>query len=546
MLQTLTVFTVMILVSLTLALTLMYMGYKRHAELRQWSLGMLLNAITYILFAFRGHFPDWWGILLPNVIITSSFAVFAEGVYRFQHRPPRRWLLWLPLPLAALIAGLNTYNDVERLVMMGVLNTAQVFYIFVAMTQRRQSTAGRGQDLITAGLVGVLLVYAIRIGMALWAPENTLVAGFNHLAQGISFTVAILSLLLIAQGMVVMLEERTEQTLKNSAARLQERERHYRTLIEAANEGICVLHKGCVRYANPRLYELTGYRAFDILGKPFLEFIASDDQEAARQFHEQRLLGHAERQHIEVRVRAASGELRWFDVTGVRYEWQGEPATLNFLSDITERKQREARVLDFAYRDALTALPNRRALFEHLPAVIERTRQNRTHAALIFIDLDNFKPLNDQAGHAMGDVLLSEVTRRLNTCVATHDLVARFGGDEFVVLLCELDPQFEQATQQARTCAERIRQRLALPYILSLQEDGVEQHVRHHCTASLGLVVFDGQVPTVSLLLGTADKAMYEAKQQGRDRIVIAPPPAVGTKKPPQEGGFDSMKEMSA
>lgn len=521
MLHTLTVFTLMILVSLTLAVTLLFMGHGRHAELRQWALALFLNGFTYLLFACRQFLPSGLDILLPNLAITAGFAVFTEGVYRFQNRRPNRWLLWLTVPLAALIAGLNTNNDALRLFLMGILNTAQVVYILIALAQRRHSTAGRGKDLIAIGLLGVVVVYSIRISMALWAPEYTLLAGFDHWAQALSFTVAILSLVCIAQGMVVMLEERTEQTLKNAAARLQERERHYRTLIEASNEGICVLHQGCVRYGNPRLYELTGYRSQEVLGKPFLDYIAVEDRQRALEFHERRLEGRAEREHMEIRIHTASGELRWFEVTGVRYEWQGETATLNFLSDITERKQREAKVLDYAYRDALTSLPNRRALLEFLPQAIEQAQQLGGHASLVFIDLDNFKPLNDKEGHAVGDLLLAEVTRRLNTCVGAHDMVARFGGDEFIVLLCNLDGSPQVAQDQSLACAERIRQRLSLPYTLAVA-NGSTQQIKHRCTASLGIVVFDGSINDIATLLNTADKAMYEAKQQGRDRIVVA------------------------
>lgn len=524
LLHTPTLFMLMILISLFMAGSLLYMGHRRHPELRLWALALLLNGATYLMFAVRGHVPVWLGLVAPNLLLTASYAVFAEGVYCFQQRRPVRHWLWLPLALSAALALIFQAHDVARILAVAIVNICQVMWVLALLTQQRRHTAGRGQYLVALGLLGVVLVYALRSTLALVAPEQLQGIAANHLGQAAGFALAIISVLLIAQGMVVMLEERTEHTLEASAEQLRASERHYRTLINAAHEGICVLHQGRVRYANPRLMTLTGYRYETVLNEPFLNFLHADDRQRAVEFHHRRLQGQADNEKIEVRLQTASHGMRWVEVSGVRYEWDGEPATLNFIHDITNRKQREAQVLDFAYRDSLTELPNRRALEERLNHLLHQLADTPQHAALLFLDLDNFKPLNDAEGHAMGDLLLIEVARRLRLCVRDHDMVARFGGDEFVALVTQLDANPELAREQAWQFAERLRLRLGEPYTLPVWHNGGQNQLSHRCSASVGVVLLHTGETTANTLLEQADQAMYSAKQQGRNQVVIAAP----------------------
>ncbi len=138
----------------------------------------------------------------------------------------------------------------------------------------------------------------------------------------------------------------------------------------------------------------------------------------------------------------------------------------------------------------------------------------------MFLDLDNFKPLNDLYGHAVGDLLLIEAAKRLKNCVRQLDTVARFGGDEFIVVLSELDKDKNESISQAGSIAEKIRKALAEPYTLEFDDDaGVERTVEHHCTTSIGAVVFINHEATPDNLIKWADKAMYQAKEAGRNSI---------------------------
>ena len=141
------------------------------------------------------------------------------------------------------------------------------------------------------------------------------------------------------------------------------------------------------------------------------------------------------------------------------------------------------------------------------------------HGAVLFLDLDNFKPLNDTHGHEAGDLLLIEVANRLKHCVRESDTVARMGGDEFVVVLAQLDKDINQSKQQAAKLAEKIRTALAKPYLIQIEENGKNITVEHRCTASIGFVLFIDDQTNINDILRNADDAMYQAKNAGRDLV---------------------------
>jgi diguanylate cyclase (GGDEF)-like protein/PAS domain S-box-containing protein len=188
--------------------------------------------------------------------------------------------------------------------------------------------------------------------------------------------------------------------------------------------------------------------------------------------------------------------------------------------DVTERKHLEDQVRELAFHDALTQLPNRRLLTDRLSQALSAGKRSGNYGALMVLDLDNFKPLNDTSGHPAGDLLLIEVARRLVDCVRAIDTVARVGGDEFVVLIGELDADKVESTRQAAEVAEKIRVSLAEPYRLTLS-DGAQagQVVEHRCTASIGVVLFNDPTACQTDILKWADAAMYRAKEAGRNTV---------------------------
>ena len=189
-------------------------------------------------------------------------------------------------------------------------------------------------------------------------------------------------------------------------------------------------------------------------------------------------------------------------------------------ADIVERKQMEVQVRQLAFYDPLTHLANRRLLNDRLSQTLLVSKRSAFYGALMFMDLDNFKALNDRYGHSAGDLLLTEVAARLKACVREIDTVARFGGDEFVVLLDELALSVEESTAQAGVIAEKVRLALAAPYVLSLEREGADAvTLVHRCTTSIGVTLFIHSEASQDDILMRADTAMYQAKEQGRDRV---------------------------
>jgi diguanylate cyclase (GGDEF)-like protein/PAS domain S-box-containing protein len=190
------------------------------------------------------------------------------------------------------------------------------------------------------------------------------------------------------------------------------------------------------------------------------------------------------------------------------------------FSDITGRKQTEDRLHQLAFVDALTGLPNRRMVSDRLGQSIASSKRSGRYGAVMALDLDNFKPLNDLHGHTAGDLLLQEAANRMAGCVREVDTVARVGGDEFVVILSELHIDKTESFAHVKLIAEKIRVALAAPYVLQLKKDGqVDSTIEHHCSVSIGVVPFVNHQADQEMLLEWADAAMYQAKKDGRNLV---------------------------
>lgn len=184
--------------------------------------------------------------------------------------------------------------------------------------------------------------------------------------------------------------------------------------------------------------------------------------------------------------------------------------------DITQRKEDEEKIKKLAFYDPLTELPNRRLLMERLEHAIKVTDRTKRYGAVLFIDMDNFKALNDTKGHDVGDQMLLEVAGRLKALLRNADTVARLGGDEFVVLLEGLDLDLEQASLEAELLAEKLRDSLSQPYDFG--------EFQHFSSPSIGIALFFGHQTLMDEVLKNADSAMYQAKNAGRNTVRLFDP----------------------
>ncbi len=215
----------------------------------------------------------------------------------------------------------------------------------------------------------------------------------------------------------------------------------------------------------------------------------------------------------EIWNRRKNGEIypQWQNITAVKDDGGRVTHYVGTQTDITEQKMAQAKIESLAFFDPLTKLPNRRMLLDRMQQALALGQRTGLHAALLFIDLDNFKTLNDTRGHNVGDLLLQQVGQRLGTCVRAGDTVARLGGDEFVVILENLSDSADAAATQAEAVGEKVLALLNRPYELSGQA--------HHSTPSIGITLMGRDSSGVDELLQQSDLAMYQAKKSGRNAV---------------------------
>lgn len=303
---------------------------------------------------------------------------------------------------------------------------------------------------------------------------------------------------------------------------LRTQEEFFRMIAEGTDDFIAVLDlDGRRLYNNPAYARIFG-DAESLKGTDSFADIHPDDRDRIQQVFRETVrtgMGH----RTEFRFLTGDGSIRYMESCGALIRDQhGEPLYVVVVShEITARKLAENEIHDLAFHDPLTRLPNRLLLNDRMTQAMASSKRNGLYCALLFIDLDNFKPLNDRYGHDMGDLLLVEAASRINLCVREVDTVARFGGDEFVVVLTELAADESDSINQASVVAEKIRVALAQPYFLKSAKPHTAT-IEHRCTTSIGMVSFINHEIRPEVLLRRADMAMYRAKEAGRNQICLA------------------------
>lgn len=311
------------------------------------------------------------------------------------------------------------------------------------------------------------------------------------------------------------------ETLRQREGALRESEERFRTLIDRSIEAIAVHRSGNLIYVNPSAIKMIGAKsAQDLVGKPIFDWIHPDYRQMALARLQKITDTGVAAPLIEEKFLKFDGTVIDVEVQSTSIVYDGEPAIQVAMREITERKQMEEQVRQLAFHDALTNLPNRRLLNDRLNQAMAAGKRSGCHGAMMFLDLDNFKLLNDSNGHGVGDLLLIEAAGRLKSCVRETDTVARFGGDEFVVMISELDADKTESTAQAGIIAEKIRVALAKPYVLKVRHQGkADTTVEHQCTASIGVALFSKHEASRDDILKRADTAMYQAKEAGCNLI---------------------------
>jgi diguanylate cyclase (GGDEF)-like protein/PAS domain S-box-containing protein len=312
-----------------------------------------------------------------------------------------------------------------------------------------------------------------------------------------------------------------EQGSRRIAHRLASSEKMYRYLVDASPDIIYTLDReGRFTFVNDRACQLLGYPRRELIGQHYSLLVHEDDRERAQHAFDERRAGERAARNVELRLecRAGTRHAQLFNATamtislnaiGMHLPGQGAGeasfiGTYGIARDVSGRKRAEELIYHQAYHDILTDLPNRTLFKDRLGLAMHQARRRQAELAVMFIDLDRFKLVNDTLGHVKGDELLQQVAGRLKECLRKGDTLARQGGDEFTIVLPEL-----RERDDARIVAAKFLERLHMPFDL----DGHEVHI----SASIGIALYPEHGETIDELLRHADIAMYQVKGQGKN-----------------------------
>ncbi len=302
---------------------------------------------------------------------------------------------------------------------------------------------------------------------------------------------------------------------------LRESERLHRYLVNTSPDIIYILDPdGKFTFINERIESLLGYSYKELIGKHYSMLVHQNDSEVARYVFNERRVGDRASRNVEIRLKCKDDNTpRFFETRTLPielssmgiYKNEDNPKKRTYLGtygvarDITERKMAEETINFQAYHDLLTNLPNRALLRDRLSLAITQAKRNEEMLAILFLDLDRFKNINDSLGHVVGDELLQQVSTRLKSCVREGDTLARFGGDEFTLLL----PNIAKGQEDVTKIAEKINHVLRDPFVI----DGNELYV----SASIGISIYPRDGANMDTLIKHADIAMYHIKDKGKN-----------------------------
>jgi len=470
-------------------------------------LGMLVSSIGGVVSLYLGGQlpPDkifriwfiWWmgdsvGVLLalPLILHISKKRFIASVPQSF------RLFAWLLFFAFCEFAIVNLVNDLNK------------------------------QFLLTAFLILPLLIWASMAfgvvgGSIVVISLCTIAVWFTSQGYGTFYSVdvgeGLFSLWTFMVTLVMtMLLISTLQSGRNVAERIsRENEKKLRSVIDGALDAILTIDDaGRLVEFNPAAERMFGYQKEQVLGKTLSEIIVPPRLRKSHEDGYKRFVltnqKHLFNQRVELQAMRSDGTEFPVELTLTALNEDGLSLVTGFIRDISEQKRARQEIENFAYYDVLTGLPNRRLLVDRFQHAILLSQRANTYSALMFIDLDNFKTLNDTKGHDIGDQLLMEVAKRIQLTLRAGDTVARLSGDEFIVILEGLSSNISHAYQQTSEVAQKLLEKLNASYHLGLFE--------FNTSASLGVTLFkDDQLSGFETHLRHADAAMYQAKAAGRN-----------------------------
>lgn len=444
------------------------------------------------------------GVVIVFSDITQQYQVrqaLAESEERF-----RTMIEWTPGPIAVHAHGVVVYANPAALKLFGA--TAPEQLIGQPVLDRvhpdfRDVVVQRTQSIAHTGIATPMMeeVFLRLDGSTLYVEVQGIRIMYNG-EPAVQAAIHDISARVLAEKAL----RQTEENLRQVAL-------HTQTILDNLMDGvITITAQGVIESFNQAASLAFGYEAQEVIGRNISILLPEPGPQQADDplNHFARQGEHSTRgKTLELEGRHKDGRLFPMSLQTSEISFSGRSTYIGVVRDITQHHQDVEEIRRLAFFDALTELPNRRLLTDRLRHAILSATRTSQHGALMFLDLDHFKQLNDTQGHDMGDLLLQQVAQRLQECVRKEDSVARLGGDEFVVLLESLSQNEPEAATQAELIAIKILHALGQPYLL--------RGANYQSTPSIGIVVFSSEQESIEDLLKKADVAMYQAKSAGRN-----------------------------
>ena len=487
-------------------------------SLRYWTTGSVFITVSALLLGLRGIVPEFFSIVLANSGMVLGIGFIHVGSHHlFKQGPVRAWH-WLAGAAAFFLFLVFTYGSPSlpaRIATVSLL-MAPFFAACGWLFLRSQDRQLRAVNLLTGLIFMVGAVMFFLRGAT--ASVNLVTTDYASTASWIvaaPYFYAILFNVWMSIMLTLKLSDRLQQQL---AQALIDAETVNRELVESLDFNETILLKSplpmgvyaktgkCV-LANDAYAKLIGTTCEDLLMQNFNSIdswkksgLLADCLSA---------LAHRPVEPSEMHVASSFGKDVMVEYRILLTHLKGQPHLLIQFLDLTDRMHLEQALRKMAFHDVLTDLPNRRLFVDRLEHALEHSRRNNTYVAILFLDLNRFKELNDVHGHGVGDKMLIEVANRLRHCVRDMDTVARFGGDEFIILFEGLSAKLDVATESAARMTEKIQNVLDGEYTLG--------HVRHHGSVSIGIKLCHGKNNSLDQIINDADLAMYQTKKAARD-----------------------------
>lgn len=496
--RTLLIVIVLISIGSAIALTFLWRVQNQRNGVGFWASGMSLIALASLFVAGRDYIPDFISIIIANLCNVIGFLIILRGILVFIGRKP---MIFFDASLLVVATSLFYYfhyiehnQNIRIVVFSAMILTICIAIVLSLLTVNNQEQRSAGHGVATVFALFGLFNFMRGI-MAFFFPSEQSV-----IENSLSTTLLYLSAIFLIGGIAITLILQTYSVLSSRLRTLS-------LAIEQSASSIIITDSNwIIEYVNPRVLDKTGYREEEVIGQSAGIFSTELFVQAEKE-HISKVLNAGEIWRGELLTNSKYENNEFWELASIAPVKQADGKIEHFVAvmeDITMQKEAKQQIQHLAYHDSLTGLPTRQLMMKRLEKALSSALQEKEKVAVLFLDLDGFKSVNDNFGHAAGDELLKIATDKLRSCVRDNDMVARIGGDEFLIVITQV-----VGDTMLSSVATRIIDALSRPFSINNIEVSV--------SASVGIAMYPEDSQDPEELIKLADHAMYDVKRKGKN-----------------------------